>query len=98
MIFNHLSKKFIVPDVLADEKNSEKQTQKFLRDEILPQVSAAFPLQSQADNVCLALGNKTTNPSKLAQVKIRAKSREKLRPPRQPAANPRYSLFHHLTH
>lgn len=31
MIFNHLSKKFIVPDVLADEKNSEKQTQKFLR-------------------------------------------------------------------
>lgn len=31
MIFNHLSKFFIVPDVLADEKNAEKQTQSFLK-------------------------------------------------------------------
>lgn len=59
MIFNHLSKTVIVPDVLAGEKNWRADTKLSKTDGILPQVSTTFPFQSQADHECLSLGNKT---------------------------------------
>ena len=91
MIFNHLSKKFIVPDVLADDKSSEKQTQNFLRQmksspkSVLPspfshrQTMYACPWEIKQLGVA--------NPSKLTQVTIGAKPSKQLRPPREPAAD-----------
>jgi len=90
MIFNHLSKKFIVPDVLADEKNSEKQTQNFLRQmKSSPKPPLPSPYSHRRTTYACPWEIKqpgVANPSKPTQVKIGAKPSKELGPPRQPAA------------
>lgn len=88
MIFNHLPKNFIAPDVLADEKSSEEQIENFLKQsKSSPRSVLLSPFRHrQTPRAChwetKQLG--VANPRKITQVKIRA---NQARPPRQPVAD-----------
>lgn len=88
MIFNHLSKNFIVPDVLADEKNSEEQIENFLKQikSFLKSVLLSPFSHRRTMYVChwetKQLG--VANPRKVTQVKTGA---NQMRPLRQPVAD-----------
>lgn len=88
MIFNHLSKKFIVPDVLADEKNSEKQIQDFLNQtKSYPKPALLSPFSHRQTMYACPWETKqlrVANPRKITQVKI---GENQERPLRQPVAD-----------
>lgn len=91
MIFNHLSGKFIVPHVLADEKSSEKQTQNFLRWITSSPKSVLHSSFSHRQTTYACPWEikqlRVANPSQLTQVTIGAKPSKELQPPRQPTAD-----------